>query len=50
MSERKMLDGKNVDLFSNPKNKTMRLKVSWLTHQGGKKRRGNPTIQYVSAQ
>lgn len=49
MSERKLLNAKHVDLFSVPKNKPARLKVSWLTYQGAKKKRGNPTMQYVLA-
>jgi len=47
MSDRKLLDGKDVNLFPRSKNKSVSLKVSWLTHQGGKKRRGNPTVQYL---
>lgn len=47
MSERKLVDSKHVDLFSVPKNKPARLKVSWLTYQGARKRRGSPTTQYL---
>lgn len=49
MVARKLLDTKNVDLFFQPKVKPSRLKVSWRTYQGGLKKRGNPTIQYLSA-
>lgn len=47
MLQKKLFDSKNVNLFSRPKRKASDLKVCWQTYQGGQKKRGNPTIQYV---
>ncbi len=48
MLEKKLVDTKNVDLSSQLKHRSSRLKVSWMTHQGSQKKRGNPTVQYLS--
>lgn len=50
MSERKLVDLKRVDLVVPQKQKNSRLKVSWTTYQGGRKHRGNPTVQYLQNQ
>lgn len=46
MFDKKLVDYKNVDLVPSHKQKVSRLKVSWTTHQGRQKKRGNPTIEY----
>ena len=47
MLDKRLLDTKNVDLVFQMKRRASRLKVSWLTHQGSQKKRGNPTVQYL---
>jgi hypothetical protein len=46
MTEKRMVDARNMDFFPQRKDRTSKLKVSWMTAQGSQKKRGNPSVHY----
>ena len=47
MTARRLVNSKDMTLLSSHKPKSSQVKITWTTHQGGQKKRGNPTVHYL---